>query len=90
MLYETPITHIPIFQHPRIQRRVVIHLHLLVDLHHLLAGFIAFHQLVDSSAKVCVLLLQNAKFFLALGLVLFTDIGAFHLGLHVVYLQLQN
>ena len=43
----------------RIQSRVVVHLHLLVDLHHLFTCLVALHELVDGGAEVDVLLQQH-------------------------------
>lgn len=69
---------------------VVVHLHLLIDLHVLASSLEILKQLVDGCREVGALLEQNIELLLATGLVFSRSVGAIHLLLHVVNLQSQD
>ena len=74
----------------RIQRGVVVHLHLAVYLHVFTSGSDVFEQLPDRCGHILILLVEYIQLCLAFCTVLLVDIGALHLLLHVVYLERED
>ena len=73
-----------------VERRVVVHLHLAVYLHIFASGGNVVEQLAYGGCHILVLLVENVELGLAFGAVLRVDIGAFHLLLHMVYLERED
>ena len=73
-----------------ISGRVVVHLHLPVNLHVFLSSLYILKKLRDSRGEVNILLKEDIELRPAACYVLRRGIGTLHLLTHVVYLQLED
>ena len=71
----------------RVGRRIVVHLHLSINLHILSSSLDVLQELIDGSRKIHLLFEEYVELSLALSLVLFRSLRALHLLLHVIDLE---
>ena len=89
LLFEFRTHRMPPIQH-RVERRVVIHLHLFIYLHVFAPGVDVGQQLVDGGREVFLLLQERGQFLFAARFVGGRRVGAVHLLFHVVNLEAED